>query len=130
QRLSAIAWREEASLRFGDREIRDDKPTFIIAEIGNNHNGSLELAKRLIDAAAEAGADCAKFQLRDMESLYASGGNVTSEDLGSEYTLDLLRRFQLTVEEMFEALDYTRARGLIPLCTPWDLLSLKRLNDY
>ncbi len=130
QRLSAIAWREEASLRFGDREIRDDKPAFIIAEIGNNHNGSLELAKRLIDAAAEAGADCAKFQLRDMDSLYASGGNATSEDLGSEYTLDLLRRFQLSVDEMFEALDYTRSRGLIPLCTPWDLLSLKRLNDY
>lgn len=129
-RLSAIAWREEPGLRFGTREIREDKPTFLIAEIGNNHNGNLDLAKRLIEAAAEAGADCAKFQLRDMESLYANGGNVVSEDLGAEYTLDLLRRFQLPVDAMFEVLDYTRECGLVPLCTPWDMSSLHRLNEY
>ena len=40
---------------------------FVIAEIGNNHNGSLELAKQLVDAAVDAGADCAKFQLRDRD---------------------------------------------------------------
>lgn len=129
-RLSAIAWRDSEGLRFGDRLIREDKPAFLIAEIGNNHNGSLDLAKRLIDEAARAGADCAKFQLRDLESLYADGGNAVSEDLGSEYTLDLLRRFQLTADEMFAALDHARACGLVPLCTPWDLVSLKRLNDY
>jgi len=129
-RLSAIAWHAEQALRFGDREIRDDKPAFLIAEIGNNHNGSLDLAKQLIEAAAEAGADCAKFQLRDMSSIYTHGGNITSEDLGAEYTLDLLRRFQLTVEEMYAALDYVKQCGMVPLCTPWDLVSLQRLNEY
>lgn len=129
-RLAAIAWRENDGLRIGSRVIRDDKPAFLIAEIGNNHNGSLDLAKRLIDEAARAGADCAKFQLRDMESLYAHGGKAVSEDLGAEYTLDLLRRFQLSPDEMFQALDHTRACGLVPLCTPWDLVSLKRLNEY
>jgi len=129
-RLFAIAWREEPALRFGDHEIRDNKPAFLIAEIGNNHNGSLDLAKRLIEAAAESGADCVKFQLRDMESLYANGGETVSEDLGAEYTLDLLRRFQLSVDEMFEALDFTRRCGMVPLCTPWDLASLNRLNEY
>jgi N-acetylneuraminate synthase len=126
-RLSAIAWQDSAGIRIGDFTIREDKPAFIIAEIGNNHNGSLELAKRLIDVAASAGANCAKFQLRDMESLYLES---VSEDLGSEYTLDLLKRFQLSPDEMFEALDYVTERGLVPLCTPWDLVSLKRLTDY
>lgn len=129
-RLTAIAWKEEPRIRFGDFEIGNDKPAFLIAEIGNNHNGSLDFAKRLIEAAAEAGADCAKFQLRDMESLYANSGKAVSEDLGSEYTLDLLRRFQLSVDEMFEALDFTRQCGMVPLCTPWDLRSLDRLNQY
>jgi N-acetylneuraminate synthase len=129
-RLTAIAWREEPVLRFGNHEIRDEKPAFLIAEIGNNHNGSLVFAKRLIELAAESGADCAKFQLRDMESLYANGGRVVSEDLGSEYTLDLLKRFQLSVDEMFEALDFTRQCGMVPLCTPWDLASLTRLNEH
>ncbi|WP_226687909.1 N-acetylneuraminate synthase family protein [Stutzerimonas stutzeri] len=129
-RLTAIAWSGAPGIRFADWEIRDDKPAFLIAEIGNNHNGSLDLAKRLIEAAAEAGANCAKFQLRDMDSLYGNGGRLASEDLGTEYTLDLLERFQLSVDEMFEALDHVRACGLIPLCTPWDLVSLERLVQY
>ena len=47
------------------------KPTYIIAEIGINHNGSLETAKRLIDIAAIAGCDAVKFQKRDIESVYS-----------------------------------------------------------
>ena len=48
------------------------KNVFVIAEIGNNHNGSLDTAKRLIDKAFIAGADCAKFQMRDLNSLYSN----------------------------------------------------------
>lgn len=129
-RLTAIAWREDPGLRFGDHDIREDKPAFLIAEIGNNHNGSLALAKQLIEAAAHAGADCAKFQLRDMGSLYKKSGNGVSEDLGSEYCLDLLARFQLSVDEIFKAFDFTKECGMVPLCTPWDLVSLSRLHEY
>lgn len=129
-RIVAIAWQGSAEMRIGTRLIREDKPVFIIAEIGNNHNGSLQLAKQLIEEAAEAGADCAKFQLRDMESLYVNGGNTNSEDIGAEYTIDLLKRFQLSTEQMIEALNYTRHCGLIPLCTPWDQISLNALSDY
>jgi N-acetylneuraminate synthase len=129
-RLVSIVWRDKQEFRFGNRELSEDKPAFLIAEIGNNHNGSLDLAKRLIEAAAESGADCAKFQLRDMATLYANGGNINGEDLGTEYTLDLLRRFQLTTDEMYAALDYTSECGLVPLCTPWDLVSLQKLNEY
>jgi N-acetylneuraminate synthase len=130
--LVAVARRREQHVQIGPFRIADDQPTFIIAEIGNNHNGSLDLAKQLIDLAVEAGADCAKFQMRDLESLYVNAGNPddSKENLGSQYTLDLLSRFQLSPDEMFAAFDYCQQRGILPLCTPWDLISLRRLEDY
>ncbi len=130
--IVSIYLRRQHSLMIDDRVIADDAPTFIIAEIGNNHNGSLDLAKRLIDAAVEAGADSVKFQARDMQSLYSNAGdpNDIQEDLGSQYTLDLLARFQLSREDLLRAFDYARERGVVPLCTPWDHNSLEFLNNY
>lgn len=130
--LVAIAKKRSQSIQIGKFTIDRDSPTFIIAEIGNNHNGSLEIAKKLIDLAVAAGADCAKFQLRSLAALYHNGGNANdaSEDLGSQYTLDLLSRFQLTVEEMFAAFDYCKERDILPLCTPWDAESLNLLEKY
>ncbi len=130
--LVAVARRREDGLRIGEFLINDDSPTFIIAEIGNNHNGSLDLALRLIDLAAEAGADCAKFQMRHLNSLYVNAGdpNDDRENLNSQYTLDLLARFSLTTDELFVAFDHCAERGLLPLCTPWDLASLEALERY
>lgn len=132
QRIVAIASRSGSGIVIEGRTIDRDSPAFVIAEIGNNHNGSVELAKRLVDLAAEAGADCAKFQMRSMQALYRSGGHASdgSDDLGAQYTLDLLLRFQLRDEEMFEAFDHCRTRGLVPLCTPWDEESLAKLERY
>lgn len=130
--LVAIAWRQKIDLTIEGVTIDEDSPAFVIAEIGNNHNGSLELAKRLIDHAKAAGADCAKFQMRSMAKLYRNAGdaNDTSADLGAQYTLDLLSRFQLEDDELVEAFDYCREIGIIPLCTPWDHDSLTRLETY
>ena len=130
-RVAAIArFGQPSGFRIGNRQIDQNSPCFVIAEIGINHNGNLDTAKRLIDCAVESGADCAKFQLRDMAALYGGGGGKAddvSEDLGAQYTLDVLARAQLTVEEMEEAFDYCRQRGIIALCTPWDLRSVARL---
>ncbi|WP_448585431.1 N-acetylneuraminate synthase family protein [Thermaurantiacus sp.] len=130
-RIVAIARRTSAEILLEGRRIAEDAPTFIIAEIGNNHNGDPELALRLVDLAADAGADCAKFQLRTMTSLYANADpNSASEDLGAQYTLDLLARFQLKKEDMFRAFDRCRERNIVPLCTPWDHESLQELERY
>jgi sialic acid synthase SpsE/sugar phosphate isomerase/epimerase len=130
--LVAVARRRAGTIQIGQFTIDNHSPTFTIAEIGNNHNGSLDLAKRLIDQAVTAGADCAKFQLRHLNSLYRNAGKVNdaSEDLGSQYTLDLLSRFQLSPEEMFAAFDHCKQQGILPLCTPWDLDSLALLEEY
>ncbi|MEQ8625573.1 MAG: N-acetylneuraminate synthase family protein [Vicingaceae bacterium] len=113
-------------------QIGPNAPAFIISEIGNNHNGDIEIAKQLVDASIEAGADCAKFQMRQLKHLYHNAGdsNDASENLGSQYTLDLLSKFQLTNEQLFEMFDYCKEKGILPLCTPWDLVSLQLLEDY
>ena len=130
--LVAVARPGTHEIRIGDFEIADNKPAFLIAEIGINHNGSLEMAKQLVDEAIGAGADCAKFQMRHMSALYKNAGdpNDVEEDLGSQYTLDILSRSLLSDDEMFELFDYCRQRGILPLCTPWDLESVEALEVY
>jgi len=131
-RIVAVALPGSRELRLGDRLIGESQPCFLIAEIGNNHNGSLALALQLIDSAAAAGADCAKFQMRDMETLYVNAGNSNdiASDLGTQYTLDLLERFQLSNDDLFRCFDHAVKRGLVPLCTPWDEPSLARLEQW
>lgn len=120
-----------ATVRIGDRTLGPGHPAFLIAEIGINHNGLLELAKRLVDLSADAGADCVKFQMRDMKALYRQGdGSSAGEDLGPQYTLDLLSKFSLTNDELFEAFDHARARGVEVMCTPWDRPSVDALVGY
>ncbi|MDP4062065.1 hypothetical protein RBLE17_18220 [Rhodobacteraceae bacterium LE17] len=131
RRLTAILLPGKSTLEIDGFEINDTKPPFIIAEIGNNHNGSLSVAKEMIEAAAEAGADCVKFQYREMAHLYRqSSGTEDGNDLGVEYTLDLLARFQLSRDDIIQAFDYARSRNIIVMCTPWDQEALKVLEEY
>jgi len=131
-RLVALAKKLAEGFQIGEHIISAQSKSFLIAEIGNNHNGDIELAKQLVDLALEAGADCVKFQMRNLESLYSNKGKAADchYDLGSQYTLDLLNKFQLTTEEFFEVFDYSYAQGILPLCTPWDLASLLALENY
>ncbi len=116
----------------GERQINDDSPVFVIAEIGINHNGSPEMARRLVQASKRAGVDAVKFQMRHLSRLYRSapGGGVTGEDLGAQYTLNLLEKFELPVEEMLKLFDYSKGLGLEVLCTPWEEQSLEVLEQY
>nr|BFD40402.1 N-acetylneuraminate synthase family protein [Pseudomonas sp. FFPRI_1] len=105
--------------------------TFVIAEVGNNHNGSLALAKQLVDASIEAGADCVKFQLRNREALYrrkADGSR--AEDLGVEYIQDLLDKVELNVEEHRQIRAYCAEKGISYICTPWDEPSVDVLAGF
>lgn len=129
--LVAIAIDSATSIRIAQHEIGPGHPAFVIAEVGNNHNGSVDLAKRLVDLAVEADADAVKFQLRDMDALYRQRGAATGgEDLGVQYTLDLLRRFSLPAEKLFEVFDHARDAGIDVMCTPWDAPSVAALADY
>jgi sialic acid synthase SpsE/endonuclease IV len=130
--ITAIAFAQRSQLSIGEFEVGDNFPSFIIAEIGNNHNGDARLAKRLVYEAKHSGANCVKFQMRDMASLYRNTGQSDDirEDLGSQYVLDTLARFQLGNDELFDVFDYAKSIGIMPLCTPWDMASLERLENY
>lgn len=130
-RIQAVAMRASCGVAIGEHLIGPDSPTFVVAEIGNNHNGSAALARELVDASKEAGASAVKFQLRDMESLYRNRGAAgdAREDIGVQYTLDLLSRFQLSVTEMLEVLEHCARRSITALCTPWDIASAAVLDE-
>ena len=132
KRVVQVVFKDLHGFYIGNNEISLESKAFIIAEIGNNHQGSLSAAKKLVDAVIASGADCAKFQMRNMESLYKNKGNNkdSSIDLGAQYTLDLLSKFQLSNSNLFKVFDYCYENGIKPMCTPWDLDSLKLLEDY
>ncbi|WP_407119716.1 N-acetylneuraminate synthase family protein [Bradyrhizobium sp. STM 3561] len=120
-----------APIRIGHRLLGDDEPCYVIAEIGNNHNGDFDRAIALVDAAVAAGADCAKFQMRKLDEVYrASSLSGKDDDLAVEYTLDLLRRFELPTAEQKKIAEYCAAKGIQYLCTPWDAKSVAVLEGF
>jgi N-acetylneuraminate synthase len=131
-RIVGVALPGEPELRIGGRVISNTSPVYIIAEVGNNHQGDPQMARELVDVCVAAGADCAKFQMRDMRTLYRAGARSgeASEDLGSQYTLDLLERFNLPAEELLRIFDYCLQCGITPLCTPWDEESVDILDRW
>lgn len=123
---------KEGQLSISGRGIGKGFPCFLIAEVGNNHNGEFENAIRLVDAAQSAGADAVKFQIRTMTSLYRSGKNHKAiEDLGVEYVRDLLEKFELNRELHERIYEYVNSQtDLFYMCTPWDLDSLAFLEGW
>lgn len=98
-----------------------------IAEIGNNHNGDYDRALRLINFVKKIGCDVAKFQLRDFNTLYRNGHN-SIEDLGVEYTKDLLAKYELPFESHIKLANYCESIGVEYMCTPWDIHSVNLLE--
>ncbi len=105
-----------------------DSHTFIIAEAGVNHNGSVKLARRLVDEAVLAGADCIKFQTfnsRNLVSAHAPKAEYQKKTTDSEESqLDMLRKLELSKEAFVELRDYCRQKGIMFLSTPFDLESI------
>lgn len=120
---SFLAARTVRAVPVGDRVIGDE-PIFVIAEAGVNHNGDPTLARRLIDAASEAGADAVKFQTFEPSALAAETAPMAAyqrqaaDDDTSQRTM--LDRLMLPAAEWAELSAYARSRGLIFLSTPFD----------
>ena len=105
--------------------------TFVIAEIGNNHNGSFARAIEMIDQAKSMDVDCVKFQMRHIDEVYRKRSlGRDGNDLGTEYILDLLDRFELSVEEHRKLFEYCQSIGIQYMCTPWDKRSLAVLEEF
>jgi sialic acid synthase SpsE/sugar phosphate isomerase/epimerase len=113
------------------RRIGPGEPVFFIAEIGINHNGNPELARQLIDLAAECGADAVKFQKRSLAQVYAPEvlQRLGEQDKELQYTIEWLQRVELSDEVFRELAEYAWERGLEFLCSPWDHESVEFLEE-
>jgi len=108
-------------IKIGDLWVGDGHPCFIVAEIGINHNGDMDLVRRLVDAAADAGCDAVKFQKRTVDVVYSPEELARPrESPFGDTNGDLKRALELGREE-YEAIDaYCRDRGILWFASCWD----------
>jgi len=120
------------SLSIAGKQIGDEHPTFIIAEIGVNHNGDMDIAQKLIDLAVEAGADAVKFQNFDPKtgtSKFTPKVTYQKENDGPEGTYQtMLERLKITEEQTKMLAEYAAKKGIIFLSTASDAESLEILK--
>ncbi|PKR51216.1 N-acetylneuraminate synthase family protein [Thalassospira povalilytica] len=122
-----------AQMKIGERLIGDNSPVFVMAEAGANHNGELEMAKKLIDVAKNAGADCVKFQTFTAAEFcadatktftYFSQGKQVTE---SEY--EMFRRLEFTRNEWAEIISYCDQQKIMFLTTVQDPVNLEMMQE-
>lgn len=104
---------------------------FIIAEAGVNHNGSFELAYKLVDAAKNAGVDCIKFQTfksKNLVSHTAKKAEYQKATTGDSSQQDMLKKLELSYDEFLALKDYCDQVGICFLSTPFDVDSIEFLN--
>lgn len=110
------------------------KHTLIIAEAGVNHNGSVEIAKQLVDAAVEAGVDIIKFQTFKAEKLVSKDAKKAEYQMrntndGNDSQYDMLKKLELSAGDHRELVDYCNKKGIKFWSTAFDLDSLDFLHD-
>ncbi len=110
-----------------------NRSTFIIAEAGVNHNGSIELAKKLVDVAVEADADCVKFQTfipENLVSKFAEKAEYQKVNTGNdENQLKMLKQLTLDFDEYIELSEYCESKNIMFLSTPFDFESIQFLEQ-
>jgi len=120
-----------ANINIGNTQVGDGRPCYVIAEIGINHNGSLDIAKRLIDMAAAAGCDAVKFQKRTVEVVY------TPEELArpreNPFGLtngDLKHGLEFGLFEYHEIDKYCREKKIAWFASCWDEGSVEFIDQF
>ena len=119
-------------IKIGNRSIGQGYPAFIIAEIGINHNGDIDLAQKLIDVALIAGCDAVKLQKRDpVEATPEEYKNVMRETPWGLMTyLEYKKRLEFGREEYDQIDSYCRDKGILWTASPWDISSIDFLERY
>jgi N,N'-diacetyllegionaminate synthase len=109
------------------------KHVFVIAEAGVNHNGSVELAKKLIDVAVDAGADAVKFQTFKANKLVSKSAQKAAYQKettdAEESQLEMMRKLELDLSTHHELMDYCQSQNIMFLSAPFDHESIDMLHD-
>jgi N-acetylneuraminate synthase len=119
-------------IKIGNRLVGDGHPTYIIAEIGINHNGSVQIAKDLIKSASDSGVDAVKFQKRTPEICVPDHqkGQMRDTPWGYISYLDYRYKVEFDQEAYEEIDDYCRSLGIDWLASSWDIPSLSFINSF
>src|SRR3989344_4585987 len=146
-----------AKVNIGGIKVGPGEPTFLVAEIGSNHNGSVALAKKLIDAAHEAGCQAVKFQKRTVPAVYTQEELAKDREVPADIIANAIKRgvlaseavarltgsnllettngdlkwaLELTASEYKEIDQYCKAKGILWLASPWDEASVDFLERF
>lgn len=112
-------------------QVGPGNPCLVIAEIGINHNGDVELAKKLIDVAVDAGCGAVKFQKRTIDVVYSAEELARPrESPFGETNGDLKRHLEFSPEQYGVLDQYCRARGITWFASPWDEASVDFLERF
>ena len=115
----------------GNKKISDNAPCFIIAEIGINHNGSVDLAKRMIDEAVMAGCDAVKFQKRTVTKVYTPEElDVYRPNYYGSTNRDLKNGLELTYDDYKEIDKYCKAKKIMWFASCWDKDSVDFIEQF
>jgi N-acetylneuraminate synthase len=119
-------------IKIGNKQVGDGHPTYIIAEIGINHNGRVEIAKELIKAASDAGVDAVKFQKRTPELCVPEHQKSLMRDTPWGYIsyLDYRYKVEFGQDEYQEIAEYCKALGIDWLASAWDDESLAFIEAF
>jgi N-acetylneuraminate synthase len=119
-------------LKLGNRYVGDSEPVYLIAEVGINHNGDLQIAKKLIDAAWAAGWDCVKFQKRTPDICVPENQKsiLRQTPWGEMSYIDYKKKVEFNKEEYDYINKYCGEKPLAWTASAWDLPSLRFIVDY
>jgi N-acetylneuraminate synthase len=119
-------------IKIGDRMVGEGHPTYIVGEIGINHNGDLEIAKQLIDVAKWAGVDAIKFQKRTPELCVPEDQKSKMRETPWGYIsyIDYRYKVEFGVEEYAEIDRYAKEKGMTWFASPWDEVSVDFLEQF
>jgi len=108
------------------------KKIFLIGEIGINHNGSLKLAKKIIDLAVESGFDAVKFQKRNPETSVPDNKKkeVKNTPWGNMTYLEYKKKIEFDIDDYNEINNYCKKKNIIWFASVWDLISLQFITKY
>lgn len=117
-------------IRIGDKTISEESPVFFTGEIGINHNGSLEVAKKMIDLAVICSADSVKFQKRTPEICVPEDvrDRIKETPWGDMTYFEYKKRIEFGEEEYREIDKYCKDKGIIWYASSWDILSAEFLE--
>ena len=116
-------------IKIANRPVGLAHPPLVIAEIGINHNGSLKIAKEMVDAAASAGCEVVKFQSHVVEDEMSHHARKTIPGNADISIYEIMESCALTKEEEIEIKAYVEAKGMIFLSTPFSRAAADRLES-